>query len=75
MLKRKSMPLTRVIGKVPGNQLVSVRYYGTDTFFNDTPITTNEMANRLDYAMEVREAEVYGISIKNSVLIIDMLID
>lgn len=71
-MAKKSMPLTRVIGKIPGTQLVTVKDYLTGVLFNDSPITANKMVNKLAYAQEVGESEVYGISIDNGILVIDI---
>ena len=68
-----SMPLSRVIGKIPGNQFVMIRDYLSESHYADG--TAEDVINKtLDYNMELRNADVYGISTDGvNIICIDVL--
>jgi len=67
------MSLGRVLGKIPCHQMVIVRdYLVKNEYVNNT---VNYVIDKiLDYNQELRESEVYMISIVENVLIIDILV-
>ena len=69
------MVLGRVVGKIPGNQYIVVRDYLNGTNYAEG--ATNHVINKiLDYDMELRNADVYGISIGDiNTIVIDVIIE
>lgn len=75
MKMKKSMTLGRTVNKIPGNQYIIVRDYLSGIHYADG--ATEQVINkRLDYDMELRQSDVYRISIEgNNIIVIDVLID
>lgn len=74
-MKTKTMTLGRVVSNIPGNQYIMVRDYLSNSHYADC--TVNDLISKsLDYNRELRNSNVYGISIEgNNIICIDILIE
>jgi hypothetical protein len=67
------MTLGRVVNTIPGDQKVMVKGYLDGLIEHHT--TASELCNRLDYARDTRESRVYGISVENNEIVIQIVIE
>ena len=73
MTTNKITTLNRVITKIPGNQECIIRDYLSQAHYAVGAV--NEIISKvLDYNIEMRNSQVYGISIEgNNIICIDIL--
>jgi hypothetical protein len=67
------MTLGRIASTIPGNQKVMVKGYLNGLIEHHT--TASELCNRLDYAQATRESRVYGVSVENNEIVIEVVIE
>lgn len=70
----KGMTLNRTVSIIPGNQYIIVKDYLSGAHYADDK--TNQVIDKvLDYNQELRNSQVYGISIEgNNIICIEVLI-
>lgn len=72
-MAKASLPLIRVLGKIPCEQSVVIRHYLTGAWQEHA--TVKVLIDRLAYMQDTREAEVFGIeySVEEEAIIIDIV--